>query len=1000
MAGSLPQSGIALTAQGAGQFLNAVQSAYSAQQKFTQSAVQGSAQASAAYAKLQASALESATKIATLTTKADLQRRQFAILKQELDETAQKYGAGSIQAQRKQLALDKLEASIKGTERALGDEKAALARTEAEMAQAIAATNKLETETEETGRSFLSLSSLASRGMDGVVSAVRGGLSPITSALKSIGNAFDQILIGALRRAGEMLVNVLADGVRVAIGWLKDAVGTAGDFEQTLNVLGATSGATAADLDRVGERAKELGADMSLPATSAQDAAEVMLELSKAGFTVQESMDAAKGALQLSAAAQVDAATAASITAGAINAFGLEASDAVRIADLLAAGANASSASMTDLSAGLQQAGFAFNAAGLPVEDLVTSLAALTNVGLTGSDAGTALKNALMRLMDPTDKAAGLMQQLGFSAYDVNGNMKPLPTLIADLNRAMAGMTAEERNATLGNIFLSDGMKAMIPLLDLGTDGFLDLKDAVTEQGAAATVANAQMQGWNGGIQAIGSQMETLQLIVGTFLKDALTPLLFKGAELVSNITTMADRFFKLIPAIQQSSEPFKFLLSTLALLNPSLIGIVMPLTRVYDALLLIITALSGTSGEGDRLSTVLTTLLGPLGATESAIKTGAGALEQIWAAARRVAAIFGAELPGATASAQGALAGIVNTVLTTVLPAVAQMTAWLANNLPAGIATAKAAFADVGAFVSSLMPTLESIVTTAITIMTTFWTKHGGDVQTIVGGAYTAIKGVIEVILGAIQGTQAIILATMTGDWQSQMGTIRASNETIWSGISKFLEGTLNIIAGFFGTNLQEIGQTWSNNFTMMGQIATRLMALILATIATKIREIQQSIANTIASIVAFWDQNFGHLFGTVDQIMSRAAAVVTEKVNMIKAAFSGIVSAIGGVISAVGDLVSSLSSISVPDIFTPGSPTPFEIGLRGINDAAAQLAGTLQNQFVPAMAALPARQIAASASGETTNNNYGATISMPVYTNPSQSGISQGLALIEAML
>lgn len=830
------------------------------------------------------------------------------------------------------------------------------------------------------------------------INAMSGAERALDSFGKGAG-AMSEIVTGALRRVGEFVVDMAANAARAVGTWLKDSVGVAGDFEQTLNVLGATSGATAADLDRVGERAKELGADMSLPATSAQDAAEVMLELSKAGFSVQESMDAAKGALQLSAAAQVDAATAASITAGAINAFGLEASDAVRIADLLAAGANASSASMTDLGAGLQQAGFAFNAAGLPVEDLVTSLAALTNVGLTGSDAGTALKNALMRLMDPTDKAAKLMADLGFSAYDTNGRMKSLPTLIADLNRALAGMTDEERNAALGNIFLSDGMKAMIPLLDLGEDGFLDLKDAVTEQGAAATVANAQMQGWNGGIQAIGSQMETLQLIVGTFIKDALTPLLFRGAEIISNVTAMADRFFKLIPAIQQSSEPFKFLLSTLALLNPSLIGIVMLLTRVYDALLPIITALSGASGESDRLSSVLTTLLGPLGATESAIKTGAGALEQIQAAVKRVVAIFGGELPGATAGAQGALATVTNFVLTTVLPAVAEMTTWFANNLPAGIATSKAAFAEIGGFIGGLMSTLESIVTTATAIMTTAWTMHGGNAQTIVSGAYTAIKGVIEIVLGAIQGALAIALGIMTGDWQSQMGTIRASNETIWSGIAKFLEGTLNIIAGFFGTNLQEIGQTWSNNFTMMGQIATRLMALILATITTKINEVKQSIASTIASIVSFWDQNFGHLFGTVDQIMSRAAAVVTDKVNMIKGAFSGIVSAINGVISAVDDLVRSLSSISVPDIFTPGSPTPFELGLRGINKAAGQLANTLQAQFAPALGSLPAREFMTT-GGSTTNNTYGATVNMPIYTNQSPAVLSQGLALIQAGL
>lgn len=828
-------------------------------------------------------------------------------------------------------------------------------------------------------------------------------MSGAERALESFGKgagAMSEIVTGALRRVGEFVVDMAANAARAVGTWLKDSVGVAGDFEQTLNVLGATSGATAADLDRVAEKAKELGADMSLPATSAQDAAEVMLELSKAGLTVQESMDAAKGALQLSAAAQVDAATAANITAGALNAFGLEASDAVRVADLLAAGANASAASMTDLSQGLNQAGFAFHAAGLPVEDLVTSLAALTNVGLTGADAGTALKNALMRLMNPTDKAAKLMATLGFNAYDANGKMKPLPVLIADLNKAMAGMTDEEKNSALGTIFLSDGMKAMIPLLNLGEDGFLKLKDAVTEQGAAADVAAAQMQGWNGGMQAIGSQMETLQLIVGTFIKDALTPFLFRAADVISSVTTMADRFFKMIPAIQESSQPFKFLLTTLALLNPSLIGIVTALLRIYEAAQPVITALSGTSGEGDRLSTVLTTLLGPLGATEGAIKTGAGALEQIWAAARRVAAIFGAELPGATASAQGALAGVVNTVLTTVLPAVAQMTTWLANNLPAGLATAKAAFADVGAFVSSLMPTIQSIVTTTLALIQALWQKHGEDILHIATYAWEAIKGLIQIVLGVIQGIVAFTLGAVTGDWQSQMGTLQASNATIWNGIRGFLTGILEAIAGIFGTTLTEIGVTWANNFAMLDTITKRVVAMIAAFIAIKINEIYSTIGSVLGTIAATWNGLFGQMGETVARIMGQAAAIVTEKVNAIKAAFSGIVSAIGGVISAVGDLISSLSNIHVPDILTPGSPTPFETGLRGINDAATQLASTLQNQFVPAMAALPARQIAASSSGETTTNNYGATINMPVYTNPSQGGIAQGLALIEAML
>lgn len=995
---NLPQSGVALVAQGAGQFLNAVQSAYSAQQKFTQSAVQGSTQASAAYAKLQASALESATKIATLTTKADLQRRQFAILEQELVATAQKYGAASLEAQKKQLALDRLDVSIKQTEAALGAEQGALARTEAEMQQAAQATNKLETETKQAGGSFGGFASAVKSGMSHVVGVISGALSPIRSVLTKIGDAFDQIVIGALRRVGEMLVNVLADAVRAVGNWLKDSVGVAGDFEQTLNVLGATSGATAADLGRVAEKAKELGADMTLPATSAQDAAEVMLELSKAGFSVQESMDAAKGALQLSSAAQVDAATAATITAGAINAFGLAASDAVKVADLLAAGANASSASMTDLSQGLNQAGFAFHAAGLPIEDLVTSLAALTNVGLTGSDAGTALKNALMRLMNPTDKAAKLMASLGFSAYDANGKMKPLPMLIADLNKALSGMTDEQRNSALGTIFLSDGMKAMIPLLNLGKDGFLSLKDAVTVQGAAADVANAQMQGWNGGMQAIGSQMETLQLIVGTFIKDALTPFLFKGAEIIGNITAMADRFFKLIPAVQQSAEPVKYFLSIVALLNPSLVGIVTLLLRAYNALQPIIGAFQGTASGGEKLSTILTTILGPLGATESAIASATKAVEQIQAAVQRVVAVLSGEMPSALAGAQRALASVINFVLGTAIPAIATLATWFANNLPAAIATAKAIFADIGSFISVLMPTIESIVTTALAVIGTYWQNHSTDILNIVTNAWTAIKGVIQIVLGAIQGILAVVLGIMEGNILAHLDTIQAANTTIWSGIRDFLYGLLNAIAAFFGTSLDGIRQTWENNFTMLGQIVDRLLSIASALITAHVNTIKSTIANVILDAVTIALDLFGKLQSTISSVMSSIASIVNEKVNAIKGAFSGIVGAINGVISAIGDLIASFSNIHVPDILTPGSPTPFELGLRGIDKAAKQAASTIQAQLTPALQSPVALPVAAG-GGSTTNTTYGPTYQMPIYTNQSPAVLSQGLALVEAL-
>ncbi|HMS43967.1 MAG TPA: phage tail tape measure protein, partial [Pyrinomonadaceae bacterium] len=164
------------------------------------------------------------------------------------------------------------------------------------------------------------------------------------------------------------------------------------EYEQSMNLLQATTNATADEMIRADKIAMQLGSDLSLPNVSAKDASEAMLELGKAGFTVVQSMDAAKGTLQLATAANISAGEAAEITANALNMFGLEAKDAGRVADLLAGAASASSAEITDVAQSLQQAGAVFANAKVPIEDTVALIGQLANAGIKGSDAGTSLK--------------------------------------------------------------------------------------------------------------------------------------------------------------------------------------------------------------------------------------------------------------------------------------------------------------------------------------------------------------------------------------------------------------------------------------------------------------------------------------------------------------------------------------------------------------------------------------------------------------------------------
>jgi TP901 family phage tail tape measure protein len=339
----------------------------------------------------------------------------------------------------------------------------------------------------------------------------------------NLGSAYGTIEIGT--DGAQQSINSLSDTMRKAgaamslgvtaplVGIASAAISSAADFEQSLNIMAQVSAATGDQMAALQAQALEMGAVTSF---SAGEAAQAQLELAKAGMAPADVMKALPGVLDAAAAGGMGLAESATLVSGALNAFGLDASESASVANQLAAAANASAADMSDLGAGLQQGGFAFSAAGQQLDDLNASLAILSNVGLSGSDAGTALKNAMMRLMNPTAEAAGLMEELGINVYDTQGQMLPWADVIQVFDTALAGLTDEQRNAALGTIMLGDGMKAFIPLLDQGKEGFLEMKAAVNQEGSAAATAGARMKGMRGAVEYLMGSIDSF--LIGTAL--------------------------------------------------------------------------------------------------------------------------------------------------------------------------------------------------------------------------------------------------------------------------------------------------------------------------------------------------------------------------------------------------------------------------------------------------------------------------------------------------
>lgn len=286
-------------------------------------------------------------------------------------------------------------------------------------------------------------------------------------------------------------------------------------LETELNVFQATTGATADEMRQVSDLAKALGADIRLPGVSAGDAAQSMTELARAGLSVRDSMAAARGVLQLASAAQISFAEAADLTASALNAFGLEGEDAIRVADLLANAANASQGSISEMAAALAQASAIARQVGLTVGNTVAILTQFARNGLRGSDAGTSLRTALSRLIAPTKKAGDLMAALGLHTRDAAGNLRP--DIFVQFGQATANLSPELRDMIAQTIAGQDAIRAFSIGAREGARGLKLAQLQMAQTGSAAKLAAARSKGLAGQLSALGNSAQTLGGQLGKF---------------------------------------------------------------------------------------------------------------------------------------------------------------------------------------------------------------------------------------------------------------------------------------------------------------------------------------------------------------------------------------------------------------------------------------------------------------------------------------------------
>lgn len=692
-------------------------------------------------------------------------------------------------------------------------------------------------------------------------------------------------LSGGFTQVGRVLtVAVTAPMVLASRAILRAGI----DYEKALNIFQSVTKATADEMQRASTVSKQLGADVSLPATSAKDAALAMSELGKAGLTATQAMDAARGVLQLAAAGQLEEAQAAEIAANALNSFKLAASDAIRVADLLAAVSNASSAEVSDIANSLKQASATFAAAKIPIEDLTTAIGLMANAGVKGEDAGTSLKTFLSSIQAPTDKAASAIKSLGISIYDAAGNFRGMPTLIGEFQKALSGLSDEKQANIIKDIFGQDASRAARILFGEGEAGFNKMKAAITQVGAAADLARAKTLGVGGAWAAFKSQLETIGIDAFNAIKAPLTSLVQFVGGIVSQVS---EKFSALPVGVQQAIVGIGVFV---AALGPTLIAI-------------------GEIGVGIASLASGIAALGGLSAIAPIVAAVAAGIAGL--------ALQGAVLYEAWKSNFGGIRDFVAQVTQRITQEWQNFMSFLNGaDVTAYVDMMKQAFTDLQNTLKPAFDQISADFKSAFDEIIKWWDTNGQDIKNAAVRAFNALKTAVGAILSGISAL-----------WKEHGDNIKTIASAIWDTVKTVVGAGLKQIGNIIKLIAAVINGDWGKAWEALASIVKDSFNAVI----TVIKNFVIIIFNLIKSLAAnFW--NLTTAFANAG--IALAKALVQGMVDGIKQGYNGIKeAAVGLANSAISAAKSTLGIQSPSKVFHKIGADVVQGFIDGINSLKA---------------------------------------------------------------
>jgi len=705
-------------------------------------------------------------------------------------------------------------------------------------------------------------------------------ISATGEKLKSIGSNIESV--------GQKFLPVTA--TVTALGTM--AIKTAADFDSAMSKVAAVSGATGEDLDRLREKAREMGAKTKF---SASEAAEAMNYMAMAGWKTGDMLNGIEGIMNLAAASGEDLATTSDIVTDALTALGMTAADSGHFADILAAASSNANTNVAMMGETFKYCAPVAGALGYSAEDTAEAIGLMANAGVKSSQAGTAMRTMLTSLQGEVTFTGASFGELTVQTTNADGSMRSLGDILTDCRTAFSQMSESERAANAEAIVGKNAMSGFLAIMNAAPADIEKLNSAITNcDGTAESMAATMQDNLVGQLTILKSQLEELAISFGEILMPAIR-------QIVTWIQGFVDK-------LNGMDEGTKKMVVTIALLAAAIGPVLIVIGKVVGAVGTIMTVVPQiVAAVSGVIAFVTGTLIPAIGAVVAAIGIVPIAIVAV------IAIII--LLWNKCEWFRDAVAVVWEAIKTAVVTVWNAIGAFLTNLWNGIISVGQNLWNGMAAFFSKLWAGIKNVFNTVLEVISTLITAKFNFYKTIITTVLTAIQTVFSTVWEVIKNVVIVVVTAIQAFLTAAWNTIQSVITTVLNTIKSIIDTVWNGIKTVVTTAMDAVGNTISTVWNTVKNTVSTVLNTIKSSISNIFQGIVSGISNSMSNIYNTIKGGFDQAVGFVKGLASSAWTWGADIVNGIA---NGIKGAIGNVVDAVKSIAEKIRSFlhfSVPD-------------------------------------------------------------------------------------